>query len=47
MAEKRKTSTAECKQEAGRLGTAQRSGVADTARHLGRNVHMLRRWKQP
>lgn len=46
MAEQRKTYTAEFKQEAGRLVTEQRYGVAETARNLGLNVHMLRRWKQ-
>ena len=46
MAEKRKTYTAEFKQEAVRLITEQRYGVAATARNLGVNVNMLRRWKQ-
>jgi transposase len=46
MAEKRKTYTAEFKQEAVRLITEQRYGVAETARNLGINVNMLRRWKQ-
>ena len=46
MAETRKTSTAELKREAGRLVTAQRYGVAETARHLGLHGHRLRRWKQ-
>jgi transposase len=46
MAEKRKTYTAEFKQEAVRLMTDQRYGVAETARNLGVNVNMLRRWKQ-
>jgi transposase len=46
MAEKRKTYTTECKQEAVRLITDQRYGVAETARNLGVNVNMLRRWKQ-
>ena len=46
MAEQRKTSTAECKREAVRLVTEQRYGVAETARNLGLNVNMLRRWKQ-
>ena len=46
MAEKRKTYTAEFKREAVRLVTDQRYGVADTARNLGLNVTMLRRWKQ-
>jgi transposase len=46
MAEKRKTYPAECKQEAVRLITDQRYGVAETARNLGINTNMLRRWKQ-
>ena len=46
MAEKRQTYTAEFKQEAVRLITEQRYGVAETARNLGINVPMLRRWKQ-
>jgi transposase len=46
MAEKRKTYTAEFKREAVRLVTEQRYGVAQTARNLGLNVNMLRRWKQ-
>jgi transposase len=46
MAEKRKVYTAEFKQEAVRLITEQRYGVAETARNLGVNVNMLRRWKQ-
>jgi transposase len=46
MAEKRKTYTAEFKQEAVRLITEQHYGVAETARNLGVNVNMLRRWKQ-
>jgi transposase len=46
MTEKRKTSTAEFKREAVRLVTEQRYGVAETARNLGLNVNMLRRWKQ-
>jgi transposase len=46
MTEKRKTYTAECKREAVRLVTEQRYGVAETARNLGINVNMLRRWKQ-
>jgi transposase len=43
MAEKRKTYTAEFKQEAVRLIMDQRYGVAETARHLGINTNMLRR----
>jgi transposase len=46
MAEKRKVYSAEFKQEAVRLITEQRYGVAETARNLGVNVNMLRRWKQ-
>jgi transposase len=46
MAEKRKVYTAEFKQEAVHLITEQRYGVAETARNLGVNVNMLRRWKQ-
>jgi transposase len=46
MAEKRKTYTAACKQEAVRLVMEQRYGMAETARNLGMNVTMLRRWKQ-
>jgi transposase len=46
MAEKRKLYTAEFKREAVRLITEQRYGVAATARNLGINVNMLRRWKQ-
>jgi transposase len=46
MAEKRKVYSTEFKQEAVRLITDQRYGVAETARNLGINVNMLRRWKQ-
>jgi transposase len=46
MTEKRKTYTTEFKREAVRLITEQRYGVAETARNLGINVNMLRRWKQ-
>ena len=46
MTEKRKSYTAEFKREAVRLVTEQRYGVAETARNLGINVKMLRRWKQ-
>ena len=45
MAEKRKVYSAEFKQEAVRLITDQHYGVAETARNLGINVNMLRRWK--
>jgi transposase len=44
-AEKRKVYTAEFTQEAIRLITEPRYGVAETARNLGINVNMLRRWK--
>jgi transposase-like protein len=46
MTEKRQPSTAEFQREAVRLVTAQRDGVADTARHLGLHVTRLRRWHQ-
>ena len=46
MTEKRKTYTAEFKQEAVRLITDQRYGVAETARNLGIHTNMLRRWQQ-
>src|SRR5262245_51860039 len=46
MTEKRKTYTTEFKREAVRLVTEQRYGGAETARNLGLNVNMLRRWKQ-
>lgn len=45
MAEKRKTYTVEFKREAVRLVTEHHYGVAETARNLGINVNMLRRWK--
>lgn len=45
MAEKRKVYSTEFTQEAVRLMTDQRYGVAETARNLGSNVHRLRRWK--
>ena len=45
MVEKRKVYSAEFKQEAVRLITEQHYGVADTARNLGINDNMLRRWK--
>ena len=44
MAEQRKTYTTECKQEAVRVVTDQRSGMAEAARHLGMKANMLRRW---
>src|SRR5689334_1880013 len=43
MTEKRKIATAECKREAVRLVTAQRYGMAETARNLGMTVNMLHR----
>ena len=46
MTEKRKTYTAEFKHEAVRLSTEQGYGVAETARNLGLNVNMLRRWRR-
>ena len=46
MAEKRKVYSTEFKQEAVRFILEQRYGVAETARNLGINVNMLRRWKQ-
>ena len=46
MAEKRKISTAECKRAAVQLVTEHHYGVAETARNLGINTHMLRRWKR-
>jgi len=46
MTEQRKTYTAEFKHEAVRLSTEQGYGVAETARNLGLNVHMLRRWRR-
>jgi transposase-like protein len=45
MTERRKPDTAAFKREAVRLVTAQRYGVAETARNLGRNVTRLRRGK--
>jgi transposase len=46
MTEQRTLYTAEFKWEAVRLITEQRYGVAETARNLGMNVTMLRRWPQ-
>ena len=40
LAEKRRTSTEECKREAMRLVTEQGYGVAETARKRGSNVTM-------
>jgi transposase len=44
--EKRQTSTAEFRCEAGRLVTEHGYGVGEAARHLGRNAHRLQRWKR-
>jgi transposase len=44
--EKRKTYTAEFKREAVRLITEHGYKTAETARNLGLNTNMLRRWKQ-
>jgi transposase len=46
MAEKRKTYTPEFKREAVRLVTEHHYGIAETARNLGINTNMLRRWKR-
>jgi transposase len=46
MADKRRTSTAEGKREAVHLVTAQGYAVADAARNLGLNPHLLQRWKR-
>ena len=46
MAEKRKTSTAECTCEAVRLMTEHHYGVAAATRNFGSNTHRLRRWKR-
>ena len=45
MKQKRKTYTQEIKQEAVKLITEQGYQVAETARNLGVNVSVLRRWK--
>ncbi len=45
MKQKRKTYTQEFKQEAVKLITEQGYQIAETARNLGINVSMLRRWK--
>ena len=45
MTEKRQTYTAEFKREAVRLVTEHGYNVAEAARNLGINAHMLRRWK--
>ena len=45
MKQKRKTYTQEFKQEAVKLITVQGYQVAETARNLGVNVSVLRRWK--
>ena len=46
MTERRKTYTPEFKREAVRLVTEHHYGVAETARNLGINTNMLRRWKR-
>jgi transposase len=46
MAEKRKVYSAAFTQEAVRLIPEHHDGVAETARNVGLNVNMLRRWKQ-
>jgi transposase len=46
MAETRETYTTAFKQEAVRLITEPRYGVAETARHLGIHPNLLRRWQQ-
>jgi transposase len=45
MTDKRRTSTAEFTREAVRLVTDHGYAVAEAARNLGLNAHMLRRWK--
>jgi len=45
MTDKRRTYTAEFKREAVRLVTDHGYAVAEAARNLGLNAHMLRRWK--
>jgi transposase len=47
MTENRQTYTAECKPEAVRLVTEHGYGVAEAARNLGINTHILRRRKGP
>lgn len=44
--DKRRTYTAEFKREAVQLITAQGYGLAEVARNLGLNPHMLQRWKR-
>jgi transposase len=46
MSEKRRNYNAEFKREAVRLITDHGYGVAETARNLGINTNMLRRWKR-
>lgn len=45
MTQKRKTYTAEFKQEAVRLVTEQGYSMSQAARNLDININMLRRWK--
>lgn len=46
MSEKRRNYSAEFKREAIRLITDHGYGVSETARNLGINANMLRRWKR-
>jgi transposase len=46
MTDKRRTYTAEFKREAVHLVTEQGYAVAEAARNLGLNPHMLQRWKR-
>jgi transposase len=46
MADRRRTYTAEFKREAVHLVTEQGYAVAEAARNLGLNPHMLQRWKR-
>jgi transposase len=46
MTDKRRIYTEEFKREAVRLVTEQGYGVAEAARHLGRNASRLGRWKR-
>jgi transposase len=46
MPDKRRTYTAEFKREAVHLVTEQGYAVAEAARNLGLNPHMLQRWKR-
>ena len=45
MTDQRRTYTEAFKREAVRLVIDQGDAVAEAARHLGLNAHMLRRWK--